>query len=50
MRCEDLLRPFMQEEILREALPASARVCEILAPELGESIGDVAALAVAAEL
>lgn len=50
MRCEDLLRPFMQEEIDKEALPAASRVCKICIPELGESIGDAAALAVAAEL
>lgn len=50
MRCENLLRPFMQEEIKKEALPQAAEICKICAPELGESIGDIAALAVAAEL
>jgi hypothetical protein len=33
----------------REALPAACAVCEVVAAELGEEIGDVAALVVAME-
>lgn len=50
MRCEDLLREKAEEIIKREALVPSQSVCTICVPELGESIGDVAALAVAAEI
>ena len=49
-RCYDLLTPAMNEIINVEALPASKNVCEICTPELGERIGDVAALAVAKEV
>ena len=38
-RCESLLRPAMESAI--------ARVCKIVAAELGESLGDVAAATVA---
>lgn len=50
MRCEDLLRKRAEEIIKREALAASRSVCTLCVPELGESVGDVAALAVAAEI
>lgn len=50
MRCEDLLRKKAEEVIKREALAPSRSVCTLCVPELGESIGDVAALAVAAEI
>jgi len=46
-RAENLLREPMQAVIDRECLPASARVCKVVPAELGEQIGDYAALAVA---
>lgn len=46
-RCEDLLRPGALRELEREALPAAVRRCRIVPAALGESIGDLAALAVA---
>jgi glucokinase len=46
-RCERFLRPAAERVVAREALPASARRCRILAAGLGESIGDYAALLVA---
>ena len=49
-RAEDLIRPFMQAAIDREALPAAAAVCKVKPAELGERIGDVASLSIAASL
>ena len=46
-RCESLLRPEMEKEIEKEALPASRRACAILPAALGEAIGDVGALCAA---
>ena len=46
-RCEHLLRPPMEEVLKRETLPQSLARCQILAAELGETIGDVAALSAA---
>lgn len=40
-----LLRDAMEEEIKKEALPMSAGVCKVVAAELGEAIGDYAAIA-----
>ena len=48
VRAEQLIRPFMQAVIDREALPAAARVCQVRPAELGEAIGDVASLSIAA--
>ena len=48
-RCEDLLRPEMLKALRLEALGESLSVCRILPAALGESIGDIAALAVAIE-
>ena len=48
-RCRRFLQPAMDREIAREALPAAARVCEVVPAALGESIGDYACLSVAAE-
>ena len=48
VRAEQLIRPFMQAVIDREALPAAARVCQVKPAELGEAIGDVASLSIAA--
>ena len=46
-RCESLLRPAMESAIAQEAMPETARVCRIVAAEVGESLGDVAAATVA---
>jgi glucokinase len=43
---ENLLAPARQV-VQREALPASARICQIVPAALGEQIGDVAAICVA---
>ena len=48
-RCEELLRPAMEESLNREALGISLGACEILPAKLGEEIGDYAALGVAME-
>lgn len=48
-RCEDLLRPHAAAVIGEEALEPSRQVCRLLPAALGESIGDKAALIVAAE-
>lgn len=47
-RSESLLRPAMEREIAREAIPAAARRCRVVPAALAERIGDYAALAVAA--
>jgi len=47
-RCENLLRDTCLEVIQKECLPGAAARCRILPAALGESIGDIAALAVAA--
>lgn len=49
-RCEDLLRPAMERVIVEECLPQCAKACKIVPAALGESIGDKAALSVAAEV
>lgn len=49
-RCHDLLAPAMEQVLNIEALPAAKNACVICPPELGERIGDVAALAVAKEI
>ena len=48
VRAEELIRPFMQEVIDNEALPAAAAVCKVKPAELGEQIGDFASLSIAA--
>lgn len=48
-RCENLLRDTCLEVIEKECLPGAAARCKILPAALGESIGDIAALAVAAK-
>ncbi len=50
VRAEELIRPFMQAVIQKEALPAAACVCEVKPAELGEQIGDVASLSIAASI
>jgi glucokinase len=49
VRCRRFLQPAMDAEIMREALPGAARVCEIVPALLGESIGDYACLSVAVD-
>ena len=49
-RCQDLLEAPMQAMIEKEALTPARAACRICASALGESIGDAAALAVAAEV
>ena len=46
-RCEDLFKPGMTKVLTDEALAPSLSACEIVPAALGESIGDIAALAVA---
>lgn len=46
-RCGDLLTGAMQRVIDREALPTNAKACRVVPAELGEQIGDFAALSVA---
>ena len=46
-RSAPLLRDGLERVIARETLPQSARVCQIVAAELGDEIGDYAAIAVA---
>ncbi|MDO4950053.1 MAG: ROK family protein [Bacteroidales bacterium] len=50
VRAEELIRPFMQAVIQKEALPAARRVCRVKPAELGEQIGDVASLSIAASM
>ena len=50
MRNYDLFMPFITPIIEKEALNDATRVCKILPAEIGESIGDYAALAIATEL
>lgn len=49
-RCRDLLEEGMKKMLKKEALPGAVSACEILPAGLGESIGDVAAIAVAREV
>ena len=46
-RCENLLRDSMQSVIDAECISHAAKCCKVVAAELGESIGDVAAISVA---
>lgn len=46
-RSEELLRPYMEEEIKKEALSLSAQCCKIVPAALGEEIGDYAAIGAA---
>ena len=46
-RSEDLLRPEMEKVIEQETLAQNRAVCRILPAELGDAIGDIAALSVA---
>ena len=46
-RCEKFIAPAMKAVINREALPDSARDCEVRPAELGDEIGSYAAVAIA---
>jgi glucokinase len=43
-----IIEPAMMEVIKAEAIPDSGRACKIVPAGLGESIGDIAALSLAA--
>ena len=47
-RNENLMKPYTEEVITREALSHARRVCRVVPAALGEAIGDYAALSVAA--
>ena len=44
VRCEQWLRPSMEEALREEALPESVAACQILPAETGERIGDYASI------
>lgn len=46
-RSTDLLKPYMEEVLKKEAIAGSLQCCKIVAAGLGESIGDYAALSLA---
>ncbi len=46
-RCEEFIAPAMRAVLAREALPESAKCCEILPAVLGDEIGSYAAVAIA---
>ena len=46
-RSEELLRPEMEKVIEQETLEQNRTTCKILPAELGDTIGDIAALSVA---
>ena len=46
-RNEDLIKPYIEEMLQLEAIPAANEVCEIRPAALGDQIGDYAALCVA---
>jgi len=47
VRCRAFLEPAMRETLAQEALPHALRACEVVPAELGENIGNVAAVTVA---
>ena len=49
-RCENLLAKHSNAVIEKEALPLSRKVCRVVPAALGEAIGDMAALSVAANI
>ncbi len=46
-RNEEMIRPHMMKTLQEEAIPAALEVCRIVPAQLGDSIGDYAALSVA---
>ncbi len=49
-RNEDIFKPLMEEVLAQEALPLANKVCKVVPAALGESIGDYAALSIAASI
>lgn len=49
-RNEDIFKPLMEEVLAQEALPLAYKVCKVVPAALGESIGDYAALSIAASI
>lgn len=49
-RNEDVFQPLMREVINNESLPLASKVCRVVPAALGESIGDYAALSIAANI
>ena len=49
-RNEDIFRPLMEAVLAKEALPLANKVCRVVPAALGESIGDYAALSIAASI
>ena len=47
VRCEDLLRAPMEEELRREAIPHSTRLLRVVPAATGEALGDLASVMVA---
>lgn len=47
VRCEELLRPSMEEELKKEAIPYSLEGLSIVPAQTGEAIGDLASIMVA---
>ena len=47
-RSGHLFKKHMEDVIVKEALPGAAKVCSVVPARLGDSIGDIAALSVAA--
>ena len=50
VRCESLIRPAMERVLRTEAMPATRNACQILPAQLGEELGDFAALALAEQV
>lgn len=48
VRCENLLRPAMEEVLRRECLPFSLEACRVVPAGTGEDLGDLASVMVAA--
>jgi glucokinase len=47
VRCEDLLRPWMEEVLDKECISFSRQACRVVPAQTGESIGDLASVMVA---
>ncbi|MGP8321939.1 MAG: hypothetical protein ACT6FE_06420, partial [Methanosarcinaceae archaeon] len=47
VRCGELLRPMMEAELEKEALPQTLAACKIVPAQLNENIGDLAAYSIA---
>ena len=44
VRCEDLLRPAMEKELRREAIPLSLEGLQVVPAQAGEALGDLASI------